>query len=122
MNHNQALYDGIFQKCLDLGYKTFDYLPPTNTKYPFIHLGEVTVIPIPTKNVWLGEATVTINVWGDGKDRKAITNIMDDLIKNLREVKHFKIMPKEIYTRVLKDTTTSNVLWHGILELKYKFI
>ena len=122
MNHNQALYDGIFQKCLDLGYNTFDYLPPTTTKYTLIYLIEVSVIQKPTKNIWLGEATITINVWGDGKDRKAITNIMDDLIKNLREVEHFKIVPKEIYMRVLKDNTTSNTLWHGILELKYKFM
>lgn len=122
MNHNQALFDGVFKKCLELGYKTYDYLPSSKVSYPFVHLGEVSIVPIATKTLWLGEASIAVHVWGDGRDRKKVTDIVNDLLKNLREVEHFTIVPNEVYTRIFKDDTTSNTLWHGVLEIKYKFI
>lgn len=120
-DHNQELFDSIFQKSVDLGYDTYDYLPPKETKYPFVHIGEVGIRAIPRKDIWFGTANVTIHIWHDRYHRKDISKMMDNLIKNLRQVKHFTIKPDEIYTRLLIDNTTSNTLYHGVIELEYNF-
>lgn len=117
---DQLLYDLIFQNLIEQGYDVYDFLPPVEVKYPFIHLGEVSMQPIPTKSVWLGEAEIIINVWGSGNDRKKVSDIMNKIIKENTSFSIFMLIPSRTNLRILRDNTTSNNLWHGIINLTYK--
>ncbi len=123
---DQELYDAVFKRSQVLGYATFDYLPPETTPYPFIHIGEVLIAPKPTKTVWLGEASITINAWGGITNRNIISVMLNTLLRDLTNLKtdgyQYTIRPRDAQIRVLQDNSTGESLWHGILTIYFDFI
>lgn len=120
-DYNQFLFDELFRVLSEKGYKVFDYLPPEETDYPFIHLGEITIYPMARKDIWHARAVATIDIWNDGANRIEVSKIIQDIFKIGKQIKHFHIAPNESDYRILKDTTTNNELWHGIVNLVYYF-
>jgi hypothetical protein len=120
----QEIFDAIFSTCLNLGYRTYDYLPPNGTQYPFVYIGEVFQQDRHTKSGLFGDIQVTVHIFNDRKKRKETTT-MRDTIKNelykLKRAGNINVMLKRGTGQILIDNSTSEPLLHGILELEFTY-
>ena len=78
---DQSLYDALFKASIDLGYHTYTHSPEAGTSYPFVRIGDVQLVPIPTKSFLLGHLYASADVWGDGKSRKTVSDMAHALMK-----------------------------------------
>lgn len=120
----QEIFDAIYSTCLNLGYRTYDYLPPNGTQYPFVYIGEVFQQDRHTKSGLFGDIQVTVHIYNDRKKRKETTT-MRDTIKNelykLKRAGNINVMLKRGTGQILIDNSTSQPLLHGILELEFTY-
>ena len=47
----QSIYDEIFKISKSLGFRTFDYIPPDETQYPFVQMEDTHTVHIPNKRI-----------------------------------------------------------------------
>lgn len=75
----QEIYDYFFRFALASGYETYDYLPMDNRPemYPFVVVGDMQVVPNMTKSSLNGNVILTIDVWGDSKQRLTVSNMVE---------------------------------------------
>jgi hypothetical protein len=120
----QEIFDAIYSTCLNLGYRTYDYLPPNETQYPFVYIGEVFQQDRHTKSGLFGDIQVTVHIFNDRKKRKETTT-MRNTIKNelykLKRAGNINVMLKRGTGQILIDNSTSQPLLHGILELEFTY-
>lgn len=124
---DQQLFDEIFSRLSDKGLSVFDFLPPLGTKYPFIVMGDTHTIPTPTKSKLYGMCTTTIHVWGDDSDRKKVSDLIANITFEVSKIKQIEnrqwfMQIKESDTEILKDNSTNENLYHGIINIYFKFI
>lgn len=120
----QQIFNKIFEVCLSLGFKTFDFLPADGEEYPFVFVGEQTDIDRANKSTITGLVMQTIHFYGDYKKRGDLSVMMNDLKRELRKVKNtknFYINVKNINSRTLPDNSTARRLIHGIVEVEFSF-
>lgn len=120
----QELYDAIFQTCLSLGYRTYDYLPPDGTQYPFVFIGEIFQQDRHTKSGLFGDIQVTVHIYNNYKERRETTTMRDNIKHSLYRLKQ----AGNIYVRlrggtgqILIDDTGTAPKLHGILELDFTY-
>lgn len=126
----QALFDTIFKASNDFKYSTFDHLPMQSEKveYPFVHVGEVQFIPTVRGIGIQGTLSITIHIWGNSKQRKRVSDILDTLFlfaANLEKIGNYNVQfhYQSSTTRLLDDTSVPNtILKHGVLELEFRLI
>ena len=104
-------------------YDTF--LPPKETPYPFIYLADSIQNDQKNKTTNFGTITQTIHVWHNNpRQRGTLSKILLE-IKNLcykiEETTNFGWNLTNVNQRILSDTTTSEPLMHGVLELEFTF-
>jgi hypothetical protein len=109
-----------------MGYKVFDGgLPPKDTEYPFIHLGEFRQSDQMLKNAVIGTVYPTINVWhNDEKQRGTVSKMLFDIkwvICTVSDTAGFSWLPVSLDSRIITDRTTKTPLLHGIVEAGVKF-
>ena len=75
----QELYDYFYAFSQSSGYKTYDHLPmqQENAHYPFVILGDIQVVPSATKTSLNGNVLITIDIWGDKKQRFTISDMAE---------------------------------------------
>ncbi len=75
----QELYDYFYAFSQAAGYKTYDHLPmqKENAPYPFVIVGDIQVVPTATKTSLNGNVLVTIDIWGDKKQRFTVSNMAE---------------------------------------------
>lgn len=120
----QEIFDAIFSTCLNLGYRTYDYLPPNGTQYPFVYIGEVFQQDRHTKSGLFGDIQVTVHIYNDRKKRKETTTMRDTIkneLYNLKRAGSINVMLKRGTGQILIDNSTSEPLLHGILELEFTY-
>lgn len=120
----QEIYDAVFKTCLDLGYSTFDYLPPDKTKLPFVFVGEQFDQDRNTKSVIFGDVQQSIHIYGTIRQRSQITQMINAIryeLRKLKKTKHFHVTAKQINGQILPDNTTSQPLLHGLIEVVFTF-
>lgn len=126
----QALFDEIFKASSMLKYPTYDHLPLGTEKadYPFVNIGEVQFVPVITVGSIQGYLSLNVHIWGEGKQRKRVSDIMDTLFlyaANLEKVGDYRVQfhYQSSTTRLLDDTSVPNsILKHGILELEFRLL
>ena len=108
------------------GYNVFDgALPPSDTPYPFVYLGETSIQDdFGNKTILLADVGVTIHVWSNdfnkrGTHSEMLRNIKE-IARSITETATYKWQITSVYQRQLEDTTTTTPLLHGVLELNYK--
>lgn len=120
----------IFAKVkLDLkaiGYSVYDgALPPEDTAYPFVYLGDVQQIDDANKSAVFGNVYMTIHVWHNSpKKRGTVSRMLLDIKTACREIEHtdnFAWSVRNINQRIITDNTTKSPLLHGVLEVEWKF-
>lgn len=120
----QQVFDEIFKISLGLGYRTFDYLPAKDEEYPFVFLGEQFDQDIETKTAVYGLVQQTIHIWGDYRNRRQVTDMMNSLKYEIRRLKHtdnFYITCTSLRSQTMIDDSTGQPLLHGIMEVEFRF-
>lgn len=118
------IFNAIFKVSLALGYKTYDYLPAKEASLPFVYVGEQFDVDIATKSVIYGRVTQRVHLYGDYKKRLELTGMMDSLkreIRKLSKTPNFYISVKRLNAQTLLDTTSTQPLLHGIIEIEIQF-
>lgn len=121
---DQQIYDELFKISLKLGYDTYNYLPPEGTEYPFVFIGEQISTDSVNKTMVIGEVMQRIHVYGDKDKRRQVTDMMNNLIYQIRKITHtdtFYISIKSLRKQILLDTSTNETLLHGLIEIDFKF-
>lgn len=75
----QELYDYFYAFSQSAGYKTYDHLPmqQENAPYPFVIVGDIQVVPNATKTSLNGNVLITIDIWGDKKQRFTLSGMAE---------------------------------------------
>lgn len=75
----QEIYDYFYAFSRSSGYKTYDHLPmqKENAPYPFVIVGDIQVVPTATKTSLNGNVLITIDIWGDKKQRFTVSDMAE---------------------------------------------
>lgn len=132
MNPDQEIYDKLFELSQGLGYKTFDYLPAEEEDYPFVYIGQTQELPQGNKFAYTGEMSVTLHVYGEITNRKLVSDMKGNLlkeIKRLKETSKFKwyYVDNTSQPSMIPEQNTSQMpqhrpLWHAIIPITLKYI
>lgn len=129
MAHNdpqQELFTAIKMSLEAEGFKVYDgFLPPENTPYPFVYLGDSQQIDATNKSAVFGNVYQTIHYWhSDPKKRGSVSSALLTIKTTLRKITHtanFAWAIRSINQRIMPDTTTKQPLLHGIIETDWHF-
>ena len=121
MDAQQELFT-YFKLALEAkGYAVYDgALPPENTPYPFIYLGEFRQTDIEHKNAVTGTVYPMIHVWhNDWEQRGTVSMMLLDIktvCRNLGHTANFAWLVRNVNSSILADNTTKTPLLHGVVE------
>ena len=96
----------------------------TETAYPFIDFQDFQTNFGSTKNGMTATASATINVWDTEDNRKNVSDICNDLIRQLLTTREFYGYPVAIKMsgtsfKIIKDTTVKPYIWRGLINLEF---
>ncbi|MED4083871.1 hypothetical protein P4637_03205 [Halalkalibacterium halodurans] len=120
----QVIFDAVYAASLRLGYATYDYLPAKDTAYPFVYVGEQFDQDLQTKTNIYGRVQQTVHIYHNYRRRRELTAMMDALkveFRSLKESEGFYITCRNINAQTIIDTSTPDVLLHGIIEVEFQF-
>lgn len=109
-----------------MGYDVYDgVLPPENTPYPFIYLGDFQQVDSATKNAIYGTVYATIHVWHNiVRQRGTVSKMMYDVKYACRMIDHtanFAWDVRDMTGDIITDTTTKTPLMHGVVQAGVAF-
>lgn len=122
---DQQLHDELIKRSKALGLAAYPYLPEDGTPYPFMVVSYTQIIPQPTKSYLLGEVAARVDVWGRVDDRKLVSDWIGKLMAEYSKIRQIEStrwsMDLTSPTQIIKDDSTEELLYHGILDLKFRF-
>ena len=122
---DQQLHDELIKRSNDLGLTAYPYLPEDGTPYPFMVVSYTQIIPQPTKSYLIGEVSARVDVWGRVDDRKLVSDWIGKLMAEYSKIRQIEStkwsMDLTSPTQIIKDNSTEELLYHGILDLKFRF-
>ena len=126
MDAQQELFSALKLGIEAKGYKVFDgFLPPKDTPYPFVYLGDFRQTDREHKNAVTGFVYPTINVWHNNpRQRGTVSKMLLDIKVVCRSVTHtsnFAWMIRNVNSQIIPDNTTKTPLLHGIVEVEGLF-
>lgn len=126
MDPQQELFTELLLKLKGLGYDVYDtFLPPKDTPYPFIFIADNQQVDAPNKTAVFGNVYQTIHVWHNNPKQRGMVSEMLLNIKqvcySLKHTANFAWNVRNIEQRILSDTTTTQPLLHGILNVEFYF-
>lgn len=121
MDAQQELFTAIKLALEAKGYAVFDgALPPENTPYPFIYLGEFRQTDVELKNAVTGTVYPMIHVWHNNwEQRGTVSRMLLDIktvCRNLGHTTNFAWLVKNVNSSIMADDTTKPPLLHGVVE------
>lgn len=128
MDPQQELFTALLVKLREQGYDVYDgMLPPDDTPYPFVYLGDTQQLDTANKSAVFGDVIQTIHVYHDNpRQRGTVSSIMLDIKHMARTLHHTDnfawFMPaNSVDQQIMPDDTTSRPLLHGVLYLTFRF-
>lgn len=117
----QELFTRLNLDLKALGYDVYDgFLPPENTPYPFVYLGNSQQTDEENKSAVFGKVHQKIHVWHNNpKQRGTVSAMLLDVKTVLRKIGHtanFAWTVRNITQNILADNTTKTPLLHGVIE------
>jgi hypothetical protein len=122
----QELFTAVKLSLEALGYSVYDgFLPPENTPYPFIYLGDCRQNDEANKSAVFGRVYLTIHAWHNNpKQRGTVSKMLLDIKTACRQIRHtanFAWSFKNPSQQIFADTTTKTPLLHGVIETEFYF-
>ena len=126
MDPQQELFTELLVQLRKKGYDVYDtFLPPKDTPYPFIFIAVNQQVDAPNKTAVFGNVYQTIHVWHNNPKQRGMVSEMLLNIKqvcySLKHTANFAWNVRNIEQRILSDTTTTQPLLHGILNVEFYF-
>ena len=129
MNENdpqQEIFSRLHSDISSKGYDVYDgYLPPENTPYPFVYMGDMQQTDDANKTAVFGNVYQTIHVWSNKpQNRGDLSKIMleiKNICRSIDKTRNFSWFVKSVTQRIIPDNTTKTPLLHGVLEIEFKF-
>lgn len=118
MTPTDAVFREFFEVCKGVG-PTFDYLPDTNDRLPFIFVGESTNAVSQNSDLF-GRVTQTIHVYGKRTQRKQINEYVAKIHDKLLalEGKHgYSIQLTNYFEQMIPDNSDVVPFLHGIMDI-----
>ena len=123
---DQAIHDKLWLLSANFVGKdnVFEYRPMTETAYPFIDFQDFQTNFGSTKNGLTATASVTINIWDTEYNRKKVSEICNDFIRQLVTMRDFYGYPvtlkfSDTNFTITKDTTVKPYIWRGLINLEF---
>lgn len=129
MNENdpqQEIFSRLYSDISSKGYDVYDgCLPPENTPYPFVYMGDMQQTDDANKTAVFGNVYQTIHVWSNKpQNRGDLSKIMleiKNICRSIDKTRNFSWSVKSVTQRIIPDNTTKTPLLHGVLEIEFKF-
>lgn len=126
MDPQQEIFTELLLRIKELGYDVYDgELPPDNTPYPFVYLGDMQQTEQGTKTEVIGSVFPVIHIWHSSpKKRGTVSRMLQEiklLCRGIEETRNFSWFVKNMNQRIITDATTKTPLLHGILEVEFAF-
>lgn len=129
MNENdpqQEIFSRLHSDISIKGYDVYDgCLPPENTPYPFVYMGDMQQTDDANKTAVFGNVYQTIHVWSNKpQNRGDLSKIMleiKNICRNIDKTRNFSWFVKNVTQRIIPDNTTKTPLLHGVLEVEFRF-
>lgn len=126
MDPQQELFTRLKLDIEALGYAVYDgFLPPDDTPYPFVYLGDFQQIDDANKSAVFGNVFSTIHVWSnEPRNRGTVSQMLLKIKTVCRKIEHtanFAWSVRNVTQRIIPDTTTKTPLLHGVLEVEFQF-
>ena len=123
---DQMVFDELFRLSEGLGFDTYTFLPDLDAGYPFVEIGDTHLLPSPTKGLLYGRVTATVHVWHDVSNRKELSDIIGKLMQVFSTIHILGglrfAMDRTSTSQIIKDNSTDEMLYHGILNLEFRFV
>ena len=108
------------------GYAVYDgMLPPKNTPYPFVYLGDFRQTDTEHKNAITGTVFPTVHLWhNDPGQRGTVSKMLLDIktvIRSIIRTKNFAWLVRNVNGQIIADNTTKTPLLHGVVEAECLF-
>lgn len=121
MDAQQELFTAIKLALEAKGYAVYDgFLPPEDTPYPFIYLGEFQQTETEHKNAVTGTVYPMIHVWHNNpRQRGTVSKMLLDIKSVCRTLGHtanYAWFVRNVSSRILEDKTTTTPLMHGVMQ------
>ena len=108
------------------GVNVYDtFLPSEGTPYPYVYIGNSQLVDdYGNKTMILGSITQVVDVWHNNPRKRGelseIMMIVKNVARQINRTNNFAFQIKDINQRILPDTSTSEPLMHGVLELDFR--
>lgn len=123
-SQRQELFDVVFLCSQNLGFRTFDRLPSSQTEYPFAILRHPTLNSASHgKFRMAGTLEMNIDVWGHQNDLGSHDLIMFQLEQELIKLKRLSTVYVDLMAvspSVVKLTEGDEELLHGVIQVSYR--
>ena len=126
INPQQEIYTAILVALKQAGYDVYEGKnPEEGTPYPYIMLGDNQQDDTATKTAILGLVNQQIHVWSNNqRARGTHSSIMahiKEMCRKIERTPHFRWHVMSVNSRTITDTTTSEALLHGIIDIVFHF-
>lgn len=122
---DQQIHDELIRRSTALGLTAYPFLPEEGTAYPFMVVGYTQILPRPTRSYLIGTVAVEVDIWARVDDRKLVSDWIGKLMAEFSTIRQIDgtrwSMDLSSPTEIIKDNSTQEMLYHGILDLKFKF-
>lgn len=129
LDPQQALFTALLLRLRELHPKdVYDtFLPPKGTPYPFIYIGNSTMIDdFGNKTQILGTVDQTFEVWHDDPmKRGTVSALLGEIKKVCYEVERtngFSWSVDAVTQNILPDNSTGTPLLHGLLTVTFRLL
>ena len=130
MDSQQELFSALLVKLKkeleSEGVNVYDtFLPSEGTPYPYVYIGNSQLVDdYGNKTMILGSITQVVDVWHNNPRKRGelseIMMIVKNVARQINRTNNFAFQIKDINQRILPDTSTSEPLMHGVLELDFR--
>lgn len=126
MDAQQELFTALKLAIEAKGYAVYDgALPPPETPYPFVYLGDFTQYDTEYKNAVSGTVDPVIHVWHNNPNQRGtVSKMLFDIkteFRKLARTSNYSWAVRNVQARILPDKTTKTPLLHGIAEAEFLF-
>lgn len=111
--NDQYIFDKAYTLLKKLGFDIYIYKQMNDVGYPFIEMINTNTDRLPTKSGSIQTISLSIDIWGLASERRRFSSIKTIVLNTL--IQHFRVKESEIEDRTITDTSTTDVLLHGIL-------